>query len=79
MDMLINGEGDEDQINSSVQEFLEKIRRETEEQDRLVQEAARGAGLNTDDAQDEAEPNDRQDQTAPDTNLVRQIYEDAKF
>ena len=31
MDMLINGEGDEDQINSSVQEFLEKIRRETEE------------------------------------------------
>ena len=31
MDNLINGEGDEEQINSSVQEFLDKIRRETEE------------------------------------------------
>ena len=73
MDLLINGEGDEEQINSSVWEFLEKIRRESEEQDRLVQEAVAAAELNNDDddAQDEAEPNDRQDQTAPETNLVQ--------
>ena len=43
-----------------------------------MQEAAAAAGLN-DDAQDEAEPNDRQDLTAPETNLVKQIYEDQKF